>query len=340
MADVRTPELVINKLTKQQYENIQNPSDTEMYLVPEDEEHKPICYPTTASEVQTTSMVVKSSVSDNGKILTENGFVYNTSGNPTISDTKVICDLGVGLFEKKLENLTINTEYHIKSYGQNSSGLVYGSELVQRTQSTYVQNGLVFHLDARDFDENTSTIIERINQINFDARNVSRFNNKKLLFASGSYLQQTDNLGITLPTSNYTIEVSCKIDFNLSTGGYMIFQPINYSYEPFLYNHRSDNHTFLKTTRTSLGFYLPDSNNTYKTISLPNIPYCNNIALSTDTSSNYTNAGFTNYIRIGSRGDGSWQFFGEIYNIRIYNRVLTVEEIQSNYLVDSAIFYD
>ena len=42
-------------------------------------------------------------------------------------------DLGVGQFEKKLENLTVNTEYYIKSYGQNSSGLVYGSELVQRT---------------------------------------------------------------------------------------------------------------------------------------------------------------------------------------------------------------
>lgn len=209
--DTITPTLVINKLTKAQYEGIVNPSDTELYLVPDDDlrEHRsyyttgtatvdgetvdvdimyegvapegsvetdavwtittivatldgnvlsndvdtdqtwdyptptpvvpvidtrpPICYPTTASEVKPTSMVVKSSVSDNGKILTENGFVYNTSGNPTVSDTKVICDLGVGFFEKKLENLTQNTEYHIKSYGQNASGLVYGSELVQRT---------------------------------------------------------------------------------------------------------------------------------------------------------------------------------------------------------------
>lgn len=146
MADVRTPELVINKLSKQQYENIQNPSDTELYLVPEDEEHKPICYPTTVSDVQGTSMVVKSSVSDNGKILTENGFVYNTSGNPTISDTKVVCDLGVGFMENVLENLTQNTEYHIKSYGQNSSGLVYGSELVQRTSN--IQYQLVEYLES------------------------------------------------------------------------------------------------------------------------------------------------------------------------------------------------
>lgn len=99
------------------------------------ENRLPICYPTTASEVGTTSMLVKSCVSDNGKILTENGFVYNTSGNPTISDTKVICDLGVGYMEKKIENLTRNTEYHIKSYGQNASGVAYGSELVQRTKN-------------------------------------------------------------------------------------------------------------------------------------------------------------------------------------------------------------
>ena len=138
MADVRTPELVINKLSKQQYENIQNPSDTEIYLVPEDEEHKPICYPTTASDVGTTSMVVKSSVSDNGKILTENGFVYNTSGNPTINDTKVVCDLGVGFMEKSLRGLTPNTTYYIKSYGINQGGTVYGELLTQKTAFEYI----------------------------------------------------------------------------------------------------------------------------------------------------------------------------------------------------------
>lgn len=168
MADVRTPELVINKLSKQQYENIQNPSDTEIYLVREDEEHKPICYPTTASEVTTSSMLVKSSVSDNGKMLTENGFVYNTSGNPTISDNKVICDLGVGFFEKKLENLTLNTEYHIKSYGQNASGLVYGSELVQRTTNNpipveyqlveYLQSSGVQYIDTLHIPTSTDKI--------------------------------------------------------------------------------------------------------------------------------------------------------------------------------------
>ena len=104
-------------------------------VVPSVTSFLPIIYPTTASDVTSTSMSIKSSVSDGGLVLTERGFVYNTTGNPTISDTKVVCDLGVGLMEKKLENLTRNTQYYIRSYGENASGLVYGSELVQRTSN-------------------------------------------------------------------------------------------------------------------------------------------------------------------------------------------------------------
>lgn len=93
----------------------------------------PILYPTTASEVTTTSMVVKSCVSDNGKIITERGFVYDTSPSPVITGNKLICDVGIGMMDGELDNLTQNTEYHIRSYGINASGVNYGSELVQRT---------------------------------------------------------------------------------------------------------------------------------------------------------------------------------------------------------------
>ena len=138
MADVRTSELVINKLSKQQYENIQNPSPTELYLVPEDEEHKPICYPTTATNVGVSSMDLKSSVSDNGLKLTEVGFVYNTSGDPTVSDTKVICDLGCGNIKKSLSGLSDNTLYYIRSYGINQCGTSYGDLLTASTINYYI----------------------------------------------------------------------------------------------------------------------------------------------------------------------------------------------------------
>lgn len=243
--DTRTSELVLNMLSKQQYDNIPNPDPNQLYLVPDEDsrEHRsyytqgtavidgetvdadimyegvapegsletdavwtittivatldgnvlsndvntdqtwdyptptpvvpvigtrpPICYPTTASEVKTTSMLVKSSVDGNGRMLTENGFVYNTSGNPTISDTKVICDFGIGFFEKKLENLTMNTEYHIKSYGQNASGLVYGSELVQRTMNNPIpiEYQLVKYLESSNTQYINTGYVPNINDI-------------------------------------------------------------------------------------------------------------------------------------------------------------------------------
>ena len=41
MTDTNVTQLVINKLTKQQYENIQNPSETELYLVPDEIDNTP-----------------------------------------------------------------------------------------------------------------------------------------------------------------------------------------------------------------------------------------------------------------------------------------------------------
>ena len=38
--DTRTPKLIINDLTKEQFEAIANPSDTELYLVPDDTDEK------------------------------------------------------------------------------------------------------------------------------------------------------------------------------------------------------------------------------------------------------------------------------------------------------------
>lgn len=47
--DTITPTLVINKLTKAQYEGITNPSDTELYLVPDDDLREHRSYYTTGT---------------------------------------------------------------------------------------------------------------------------------------------------------------------------------------------------------------------------------------------------------------------------------------------------
>lgn len=131
MADVRTPELVINKLSKQQYESIQNPSDTELYLVPEDEEHKPICYPTTCELVapSTSKLKLTSSVNDNGSIITQCGFVWNTIGNPTLSDNLITVNPVSGIITSELQCSNVGNHY-IRSFATNSNGTSYGDILI------------------------------------------------------------------------------------------------------------------------------------------------------------------------------------------------------------------
>jgi hypothetical protein len=69
-------------------------------------------------------------VSDGGLILTEKGFVYSTSENPTIADTKVIVPgASLGAYTGSATGLTANTTYYVKAYGTNASGTSYGEQV-------------------------------------------------------------------------------------------------------------------------------------------------------------------------------------------------------------------
>ena len=64
---------------------------------------------------------------DGGASITERGFVYSTSSNPTTSDNKVIVGSGTGTFAQSVTGLTLNTTYYVKAYAINSEGTSYGS---------------------------------------------------------------------------------------------------------------------------------------------------------------------------------------------------------------------
>jgi hypothetical protein len=83
----------------------------------------------TASSIEFSAEILK----ENGYKITERGFVYSTSQNPTLENGTVIPDVvtGIGLYKHKLEGLSGNTNYHIRPYAINSQGTQYGSpELV------------------------------------------------------------------------------------------------------------------------------------------------------------------------------------------------------------------
>jgi len=64
------------------------------------------------------------------------GFVYGTSANPTILNSKIEVGTGLGTFNQTINSLTPNTKYYVRSYATNSAGTVYGNELFFTTLST------------------------------------------------------------------------------------------------------------------------------------------------------------------------------------------------------------
>jgi flagellar motor protein MotB len=65
--------------------------------------------------------------SENGSSVTERGFVYGLSPNPTVSDTKVVDGTGSGTFTETTANLAAGT-YYVRAFATNGTGTSYGSE--------------------------------------------------------------------------------------------------------------------------------------------------------------------------------------------------------------------
>ncbi|MBQ7489637.1 MAG: hypothetical protein IJT51_03860 [Bacteroidales bacterium] len=65
---------------------------------------------------------------DGGNAITSRGFVYNTGGNPTMSDTIVAAGSGQGTFSATASQLDTNTTYYVRAFAINELDTVYGDE--------------------------------------------------------------------------------------------------------------------------------------------------------------------------------------------------------------------
>lgn len=72
-------------------------------------------------------------VSDSGAPITERGFVYATTINPTIANTKVVVAGGVGNYSSDITGLPPNTTYYVRAFATNSEGTVYGDNIEFKT---------------------------------------------------------------------------------------------------------------------------------------------------------------------------------------------------------------
>ena len=75
--------------------------------------------------------------------VTARGVCWNTTGTPTIQDSKTTDDSGYGSFESNLTYLQPNTLYYLRAYASTPNGTFYGNEITFKTKSLD-SNAVVF----------------------------------------------------------------------------------------------------------------------------------------------------------------------------------------------------
>ncbi len=82
------------------------------------------------SSIISTSAVCGGNVtSDGGVTVTARGVCWNTSSNPTTSNSKTTDGIGTGIFISYIYGLNPGTTYYVRAYATNSNGTSYGSNV-------------------------------------------------------------------------------------------------------------------------------------------------------------------------------------------------------------------
>jgi hypothetical protein len=96
-------------------------------------------------------------LSSGGASITARGFCYNTTGNPTTSDSKTTGGTSTGTFSHSISSLSDNTTYYVKAYATNSEGTAYGNQVSFTTYENAVPT--VLSCAAPTFINDTSATI-------------------------------------------------------------------------------------------------------------------------------------------------------------------------------------
>jgi uncharacterized protein (TIGR02145 family) len=74
---------------------------------------------------------------DGGATVVSRGVCWNTSGNPTINDSKTTDGSGTGNYISLIPGLTQNTKYYVRAYATSSAGTAYGNQVDFKTLSIF-----------------------------------------------------------------------------------------------------------------------------------------------------------------------------------------------------------
>lgn len=255
---------------------------------------------------------------------------WSIEGNGTISTTSgssvTVTPTGVG-------SITLNASYNSLTASK------------QITINTYIQDGLVFNLDGINKGVNEGKWTDLVGGVQWTNYNAISLNNG-WSFANGAYMLDNGTMS-SYSFANCTVEMC--IDSNTSNSTYFIFVGAGARLSGcFVQSYRSKSWFTIKPTTESITrgalSVSPTISGTGKfTISITGKTngrgYWNGVEKSIDNVA--YSAASTAIIgkRISSTtSDSEFPFTGTIHSIRIYNRILSNEEMLNNQIVDNIRF--
>lgn len=187
----------------------------------------------------------------------------------------------------------------------------------------YISDGLVFHLDGSDFDSQNMKWTDKIGNIVFNMYNVSLYNGKGVKFNgnTNSYGRSSTIVNYSYTTS--TIEI---VQYRYAQSGF-VFDPANASAIRYIQGGSYVNFTYGAASKRS-GI----STQSLNKISTHSINMDRDVFNGTSYNfvSNDTWSASSSNTYLGIRNGASYPLNGIIYQIRIYNRKLSLQEILYN----------